>query len=69
MKAVFSGNIYPKVMLAVVGVRVINHMFNYEKIRSGSIDFEKKCSLAKMFSKIVEYSEENMQLILDNYEY
>ena len=56
-------------MLAVVGVRVINHMFNYEKIRSGSIDFEKKCSLAKMFSKIVEYSEENMQLILDNYEY
>lgn len=69
MKAVFSGNLYPKIMLAVFSVKIINLMFNYEKFRGGSPDFEKKCSLAKMFSKIVEYSEDNLRIILDNYEY
>ncbi len=69
MKAVFSGNLYPKIMFAVFGVKIINRMFNYEKFRSGSLNFEKKCSLAKMFSKIAEYSEENLRLILENYEF
>lgn len=69
MKSVFSGNLYPKIMLAVFGVEIINLMFNCEKTRGGILDFEKKCGLAKLFSKTAEYSEENLRFILDNYEY
>lgn len=69
MKGVFSGNIYPRLMFSVFAVKVINAVYNFEMQTSGKLDFDKKCLIAKDFSKTIEYSEENLDLVYNSLTY
>lgn len=69
MKSVFSGNVYPRIMFAVFGTKIINAMFNYEMRLGEHLGFEQKCAIAKLFSKLIEYNEDNFYLVIENYEY
>lgn len=69
MKSVYSGYIYPKLMLCVFAVKIMSLIFSYEKSENGRIDFTEKCRTAKNFSKLAEYNEENLELIYSLYEY
>ncbi len=60
LKGVFDGEILSKVKLAVVSTAVISYI-----IRKSSGDFADIIDICKLFSKQIEYSQENIDLLSD----
>ncbi|MBR5438040.1 MAG: flagellin lysine-N-methylase [Clostridia bacterium] len=60
LKGVFDGEILSKVKLACVSTAVIAYL-----IRKADADFSQTVDICKLFSKQIEYSQENIDLLAD----
>ena len=65
MKGVFDGEILSRVKLAAVSTWIISYLWRCELLEKGSLDFEDMTQTAKFYSKEVEYSEENLDSLVD----
>ena len=62
---VFDGEIYSRVKLAAVSVRFIGWLWRCRLAETGSCTFEDCVQISKAYSKEIEYSEENLERLLD----
>lgn len=65
MKGTFDGEIVSRVKLMAVSVAVIGYMYLCKWLESGTLTHEDCAQLAKNYSKEIEYSEENLEAMLD----
>ncbi len=65
MKGTFDGEILSRVKLMAVSTATIGYMYLCKWIEQGSLDSENCAQLAKNYSKEIEYSEENLEAMLD----
>ena len=65
MKSVFDYEVYDKVWLAVVSTLFIERMFTRAYLDGESLTLQKCSSLAKNYSKEIEYSEENLFSVMN----
>lgn len=65
MKGTFDGEIVSRVKLMASSVAVIGYMYLCKWIESGTLTHEDCAQLAKNYSKEIEYSEENLEAMLD----
>ncbi|MBQ7981235.1 MAG: flagellin lysine-N-methylase [Oscillospiraceae bacterium] len=65
MKGTFDGEILSRVKLMAVSVAVIGYMYLCKWLESGTLTHEDCAQLAKNYSKEIEYSEENLEAMLD----
>lgn len=65
LKGTFDGEIVSRVKLAAVSVWLIGCLWEHERLSIGSCGFEQRCLIAKNYSKEVEYSEENLEVLAD----
>ena len=65
MKGTFDGEIVSRVKLMVSSVAVIGYMYLCKWLESGTLTHEDCAQLAKNYSKEIEYSEENLEAMLD----
>ena len=65
LKGTFDGEFLSRVKLAAVSTAVIGYMFCCKWLESGSLTLEDCAQLAKNYSKEIEYSEENLNAVLD----
>lgn len=65
LKGVFDGEIVSRVKLMAASVAVIGYMYCCKWSETGSLDAEDCAQLAKNYSKEIEYSEENLEAMLD----
>jgi len=63
MKARFDGDLYGKVFFAMISACMIQAMGVREWVRSGELSHQKQIELCKLYSKEIEYSEENTELL------
>ncbi len=66
MKGAFDGEILSRVKLSVVSTAVIGYMYCCKGLENETLDLETCAFLAKNFSKEIEYSEENLEILLDS---
>lgn len=62
----YEGDIPQRVMFAVSACLVLSMIFSLQLKKTGVLSYENVCEYARMFSSEVEYSEENMEYLLDN---
>lgn len=65
MKGTFEGEIVSRVKLMATSVAVIGYMYLFKWLESGTLTHEDCAQLAKNYSKEIEYSEENLEAMLD----
>lgn len=65
LKGVFDGEILSKVKFALVSVAVITYIIEKKKEEKGSITFTEIIDICKLWSKQMEYSQENIDLMAD----
>ena len=65
LKGVFDGEILSRVRLSVLAMEVVGSLWQYHRLVHGSCAFTQMADLAKAFSKELEYSEENIEAVLD----
>lgn len=65
LKGVFDGEIYSRVMLAVMSTAVIGRFYQCEVFKGSTLTLGLCADTAKLFSKELEYSEENIERLLD----
>jgi len=65
MKGTFDGEIVSRVKLMVSSVAVIGYMYLCKWLETGTLTHEDCAQLAKNYSKEIEYSEENLEAMLD----
>ena len=65
LKGVFDGEILSRVKLAVLSSWVIAELWRIEKAENGKCPHEKRVSIAKDYSKEIEYCEENIAALSD----
>ena len=65
MKGTFDGEIVSRVKLMAASVAVIGYMYICKWLESGTLTHEDCVQLAKNYSKEIEYSEENLEAMLD----
>ena len=65
MKGMFDGEIVSRVKLMATSVAVIGYMYLCKWLESGTLTHEDCAQLAKNYSKEIEYSEENLEAMLD----
>lgn len=65
MKGTFDGEIVSRVKLMAASVAVIGYMYLCKWLESGKLTHEDCAQLAKNYSKEIEYSEENLEAMLD----
>lgn len=65
LKGVFDGEIYSRVMLAVMSTAVIGRFYLCEAFKGSTLTLGLCADRAKLFSKELEYSEENIERLLD----
>lgn len=65
MKGTFDGEIVSRVKLTAISVAVIGYMYFCKWLETGTLTHEDCAQLAKNFSKEIEYSEENLEAMLD----
>lgn len=65
MKGTFDGEIVSRVKLMTVSAAVIGYMYLCKWLESGTLTYEDCAQLAKNYSKEIEYSEENLEAMLD----
>ena len=65
LKGTFDGEFLSRVKLAAVSTAVIGYMFCCKWLESDSLTLEDCAQLAKNYSKEIEYSEENLNAVLD----
>lgn len=65
LKGVFDGEIYSRVMLAVMSTAVIGRFYQCEVFKGSTLTLALCADIAKLFSKELEYSEENIERLLD----
>ena len=65
LKGVFDGEIYSRVMLAVMSTAVIGRFYLCEALKGSILSLGLCADRAKLFSKELEYSEENIERLLD----
>lgn len=65
LKGVFDGEILSRVKLSAISTAVLAFMFLCKKMESGRADLNTCAVLAKNYSKETEYSEENLNELLD----
>lgn len=68
LKSVYDGRILGYTMFAAVSVLFIDCLFRCKAVENGSCCFSDCAELAKNYSKETEYSEENMEKLLDLFE-
>lgn len=66
MKGTFDGEIVSRVKLMAASVAVIGYMYLCKWLESGTLTHEDCAQLAKNYSKEIEYSEENLEAMLDS---
>jgi len=62
----YEGDIPQRVMFAVSACLLLSMIFALQLKKTGVLSYEDVCEYARMFSSEVEYSEENMEYLLDN---
>lgn len=65
MKGTFDSEIVSRVKLMAASVAVIGYMYLCKWLESGTLSHEDCAQLAKNYSKEIEYSEENLEAMLD----
>ena len=65
LKGVFDGEIYSRVMLAVMSTAVIGQFYLCEVSKGSILTLGLCADRAKLFSKELEYSEDNIERLLD----
>lgn len=65
MKGTFDGEIVSRVKLMAVSVAVIGYMYLCKWLEQGVLTYEDCAQLAKNYSKEIEYSEENLEAMLN----
>lgn len=65
LKGVFDGEIYSRVMLAVMSAAVIGRFYLCEAFKGSTLTLGICADRTKLFSKELEYSEENIERLLD----
>ncbi len=65
MKSVYDGEVYSKVWLAVLSTVFIERMFTLAYIEGEELTLKTCSSLAKNYSKEIEYSEDNLEAVAD----
>ncbi|MBQ4466027.1 MAG: flagellin lysine-N-methylase [Oscillospiraceae bacterium] len=65
LAGVFEGEILSRVKLAAAAMQVIGLLWRYRRIQGEIADLTALVDLAKAFSKEIEYSEENLNAMLD----
>ena len=65
MKGTFDGEIVSRVKLMAASVAVIGYMYLCKWLESGTLTHEDCAQIAKNYSKEIEYSEENLEAMLD----
>ncbi len=65
LKGVFDGEILSRVRLSVLAMEVVGSLWRYHRLVHGNCDFTQMADHAKAFSKELEYSEENIEAVLD----
>ncbi|MBQ8176950.1 MAG: flagellin lysine-N-methylase [Oscillospiraceae bacterium] len=65
MKGTFDEEIVSRVKLMAVSVSVIGYMYLCKWLENGTLTHEDCAQLAKSYSKEIEYSEENLEAMLD----
>lgn len=65
LKGVFDGEILSKVKLAAVSTAIITYIIEKEKELKGNITLKDAVDVCKLYSKQVEYSQENLDLLTD----
>ncbi len=65
MKGTFDGEIVSRVKLMAASVAAIGYMYLCKWLESGTLTCEDCAQLAKNYSKEIEYSEENLEAMLD----
>lgn len=65
LKGVFDGEILSRVKLAAVSVRFLGWLWRCRIAERGGCGFEDQVEICKAWSKEIEYSEENLERLLD----
>ncbi len=65
MKGTFDGEIVSRIKLSAVSTWMIGCLWECERLIKENCDFEQMCLIAKNYSKEVEYSEENLNVLAD----
>ena len=65
LQGVFDGEILSRAKLAAAAMQVIGILWRYDRLVNGNAGITALCDLAKAFSKEIEYSEENLDKLLD----
>ncbi len=65
MKGTFDGEIVSRVKLMAASTAVIGYMYLCKWLEAGTLTHEDCAQLAKNYSKEIEYSEENLEAMLD----
>lgn len=65
LQGVFDGEILSRVRLSAAAMQVIGLLWRYRRLTEGDTDLQTLADLAKAFSKEIEYSEENLNAMLD----
>ena len=65
MKGTFDGEIVSRVKLMAASTAVIGYMYFCKWLETGTLTHEDCAQLAKNYSKEIEYSEENLEAMLD----
>ncbi len=66
MKGAFDGEILSRVKLMAVSVAIIGYMYLCKWLENGTLTHNDCVRLAKNYSKEIEYSEENLEAVLDS---